>query len=143
MFSICLEFCTCLIFQLSKRASETRVPSSRLGRIASFGSLGVGLGLGTVAEASRRLIGGGSGQSVLLSEANAERIVSTLCRVRGAALKIGQILSIQDESIVGPEIGKIFERVRESADYMPIWQMEVIQSQFCPLLRFQGVFIFL
>lgn len=33
--------------------------------------------------------------SPLLSEANAERIVSTLCKVRGAALKIGQMLSIQ------------------------------------------------
>lgn len=33
--------------------------------------------------------------SPLLSEANAERIVDTLCKVRGAALKIGQMLSIQ------------------------------------------------
>lgn len=33
--------------------------------------------------------------SPLLSEANAERIVNTLCKVRGAALKIGQMLSIQ------------------------------------------------
>lgn len=29
------------------------------------------------------------------TEANAERIVNTLCRVRGAALKLGQMLSIQ------------------------------------------------
>lgn len=35
--------------------------------------------------------------SPLLSEANAERIVNTLCKVRGAALKIGQMLSIQGE----------------------------------------------
>lgn len=35
--------------------------------------------------------------SPLLSEANAERIVDTLCKVRGAALKIGQMLSIQGE----------------------------------------------
>lgn len=33
--------------------------------------------------------------SPLLSEANAERIVNTLCKVRGAALKIGQMFSIQ------------------------------------------------
>ena len=30
-----------------------------------------------------------------LTPANAERIVQTLCRVRGAALKLGQMLSIQ------------------------------------------------
>lgn len=39
--------------------------------------------------------------SPFLSEANAERIVSTLCKVRGAALKLGQMLSIQGEC-VGP-----------------------------------------
>lgn len=35
------------------------------------------------------------GSSPFLSEANAERIVQTLCTVRGAALKVGQMLSIQ------------------------------------------------
>lgn len=35
--------------------------------------------------------------NVFLSEANAERIVHTLCKVRGAALKLGQMLSIQGE----------------------------------------------
>ena len=33
--------------------------------------------------------------SPFLTEANVERIVNTLCRVRGAALKLGQMLSIQ------------------------------------------------
>lgn len=33
--------------------------------------------------------------SPFLNEANAERIVRTLCKVRGAALKLGQMLSIQ------------------------------------------------
>ena len=33
--------------------------------------------------------------SPFLSQANAERIVSTLCKMRGAALKLGQMLSIQ------------------------------------------------
>lgn len=37
--------------------------------------------------------------SPFLSEANAERIVRTLCKVRGAALKLGQMLSIQGESL--------------------------------------------
>lgn len=43
------------------------------------------------------ILEGGSqpGSSPFLSEANAERIVQTLCTVRGAALKVGQMLSIQ------------------------------------------------
>lgn len=35
---------------------------------------------------------------LLLTEANANRIVDTLCKVRGAALKLGQMLSIQGEN---------------------------------------------
>lgn len=31
----------------------------------------------------------------MLNDANMDRIVSTLCRVRGAALKLGQMVSIQ------------------------------------------------
>lgn len=34
-------------------------------------------------------------RSSFLSDANVERLVSTLCRVRGAALKLGQMLSLQ------------------------------------------------
>uniref|UniRef100_A0A8C2B030 Atypical kinase COQ8A, mitochondrial n=1 Tax=Cyprinus carpio TaxID=7962 RepID=A0A8C2B030_CYPCA len=61
--------------------------------------------------------------SPFLSEANAERIVRTLCKVRGAALKLGQMLSIQDDAFINPQLAKIFDRVRQSADFMPIKQM--------------------
>ena len=96
------------VTKLSSAARERSVPASRLSRVASFASLGLGLGLGVVAEASRRVVRGDSGSqgsgakldgSLILSEANAERIVATLCRVRGAALKLGQMLSIQVSTI--------------------------------------------
>ncbi|XP_076647594.1 ubiquinone biosynthesis protein COQ8, mitochondrial [Halictus rubicundus] len=117
---------------LSPNAKAQKVPSTRLQRMVSFGTLGVGLGVGTVAEYTRRTLGfkkqslGETFDSMFLTKANAERIVSTLCKVRGAALKIGQILSIQDETIISPELQKIFERVRQSADFMPAWQVEKV-----------------
>lgn len=55
----------------------------------SFGTLGVGLGVGTFAEYTRRTFGlkkqslGDTFDSLFLTKANAERIVSTLCKVRG------------------------------------------------------------
>ena len=67
--------------------------------------------------------------SIVLTEANAERIVETLCRVRGAALKIGPMLSIQDHSLINPQVSKIFERVRQAADYMPVWQMNRVMNE--------------
>jgi aarF domain-containing kinase len=36
----------------------------------------------------------------LITDANAERVALALCRMRGAALKVGQMISIQDESLV-------------------------------------------
>ena len=43
--------------------------------------------------------------------------------MRGAALKLGQMLSIQDESVVPPAIARALERVREGADVMPASQL--------------------
>ena len=81
-----------------------------------------------------------------LSKANAERIVDTLCKVRGAALKLGQMISIQgkpnfllsiffliidcilDNFLVQDDIQKIFERVRQKADFMPEWQMNEVMT---------------
>ena len=50
--------------QLSDKAQERAVPSTRVGRLASFGSLGLGLGMGTMAEASRRMFGMSDGNKV-------------------------------------------------------------------------------
>lgn len=120
--------------ELSTVAKQRKVPSSRIARMASFGGLFAGLGLGTAAELTKGALGlGGStdAKSALLSPRNAERIVDTLCRVRGAALKLGQVLSIQDSSIVSPQLVKAFDRVRQAADYMPDWQVEkALKTEF-------------
>ncbi|CAG5136898.1 unnamed protein product, partial [Candidula unifasciata] len=118
--------------KLSDRAKERRVPASRVSRLMSYGGLAAGLGLGALTEVTKRSFGlkekvtssGIMDSSPFLTEANAERIVNTLCRVRGAALKLGQMLSIQDNSFINPQLQSIFERVRQSADFMPSWQMK-------------------
>uniref|UniRef100_A0A8B9SCN7 Atypical kinase COQ8A, mitochondrial n=1 Tax=Apteryx owenii TaxID=8824 RepID=A0A8B9SCN7_APTOW len=116
---------------LSERARERKVPVTRIGRLANFGGLAVGLGIGALAEVAKKSLRPDErngkkavmDSSPFLSEANAERIVRTLCKVRGAALKLGQMLSIQDDAFINPHLQRIFERVRQSADFMPIKQM--------------------
>uniref|UniRef100_A0A672HK05 Atypical kinase COQ8A, mitochondrial n=1 Tax=Salarias fasciatus TaxID=181472 RepID=A0A672HK05_SALFA len=118
-------------FQLSEKARERRVPVTRIGRLLNFGGLALGLGMGAIAEVAKnsfRPKQQGDKKAVLdsstfLSEANAKRIVRTLCKVRGAALKVGQMLSIQDDAFINPQLAKVFERVRQSADFMPNKQM--------------------
>lgn len=122
--------------KLSDRARERKVPATRISRLVNFGGLAVGLGIGAIAEVAKQSLGGKQKgdmkallDSPLLSEANAERIVNTLCKVRGAALKIGQMLSIQDNTFINPQLQKIFERVRQSADFMPSWQMNKVLDE--------------
>ncbi|XP_077522042.1 ubiquinone biosynthesis protein COQ8, mitochondrial [Amblyomma americanum] len=125
---------------LTEHSKATKVPSSRVGRLMSYGGLAAGLGLGALAEMTRRTLGVADpkqdigsavlgGDNPFLTQANINRIVDTLCKVRGAALKIGQILSIQDNTLISPQMQAIFERVRHSADFMPEWQMERVMAQ--------------
>ncbi|TMS21635.1 Atypical kinase COQ8A, mitochondrial [Larimichthys crocea] len=129
---------------LSDRSRERKVPVTRIGRLVNFGGLAVGLGIGAIAEVAKKslkLQPQGDKKAILdssafLSEANAERIVRTLCKVRGAALKLGQMLSIQDDAFINPQLAKIFERVRQSADFMPPKQMmKAISSDLGPNWR--------
>eukprot|EP00108_Taenia_solium_P009344 TsM_000789900 transcript=TsM_000789900 gene=TsM_000789900 len=121
-------------------SKERRVPSTRIGRAVGFGStvwsLFVGLGLGAATEYAKRSMGASDKNdksNVFLNDTNLERIVDTLCRMRGAALKLGQMLSIQDSSLVSPKVQNIFERVRQSADFMPTSQMyQVVNAELGP-----------
>lgn len=120
-----------------RKARERRVPATPFGRAFGFARLGAGLALGTLQESAKRLWGGqGSsdgGQSALspfITEQNAERLALTLCRMRGAALKLGQMLSIQDESLLPPQVLAALEMVRHGADVMPKRQLHrVITSE--------------
>lgn len=77
--------------------SESRVPSTRLGRIWQYGGLATSMAFGAFGETFRRATGSGDGSSgsILLSAGNMERLVAKLSKMRGAALKLGQMMSLQ------------------------------------------------
>lgn len=118
---------------------ERRVPETPMARLLAFSTLGLGLAAGAAAESARRLFNTPQSedkQSVLsqstglysafVSDANARRLADSLSRMRGAALKLGQMLSIQDEGVVPPVVLQALERVRQSADVMPKRQLEAV-----------------
>lgn len=54
------------------------------------------MAFGAVGETFRRAAGNGTaGGSLVLSAANMDRLVAKLSRMRGAALKLGQMISFQ------------------------------------------------
>jgi hypothetical protein len=75
---------------------ESRVPSSRLGRLWEYGGLAASMAFGVVGESIRRSSGQNDAKgSLLLSPGNIERLVNKLSKMRGAALKLGQMMSFQ------------------------------------------------
>ncbi|KAF3499567.1 hypothetical protein F2Q69_00039447 [Brassica cretica] len=123
-----------------RRPRERKVPSTPMARAYGFFNLGAGLAWGAVKESTYRLVNGTPptqgnkpALSSILSEENAERLALGLCEMRGAALKVGQMLSIQDESLVPAPILNALELVRQGADVMPRSQLNpVLDAELGP-----------
>ncbi|KAI9720510.1 MAG: hypothetical protein M1828_005681 [Chrysothrix sp. TS-e1954] len=100
---------------------ESRVPSSRVGRLWEYSGLATSMAFGAVGETFRRATGGnaGAGGSLMLSAGNMERLVKKLSKMRGAALKLGQMMSFQDSKMLPAPIHEVLQRVQDNADYMP------------------------
>lgn len=111
---------------------ESRVPSTRLGRLWNYGGLAAGMLAGAVTESVSRTFNGSSSSSfssVMLSPSNMTRLVSKLSRMRGAALKLGQMMSFQDAKMLPPPIQEVLQRVQDRADYMPSYQRDRVLVQ--------------
>ena len=98
-----------------------------------FGSLTASVGASVLTDRVKNMFSG-SGRAderkSVISAESAEMIADALCKMRGAALKLGQMISIQDESLLPPEIAGALARVRQGADLMPGDQMaEVLEAE--------------
>ncbi|XP_017234319.1 protein ABC transporter 1, mitochondrial [Daucus carota subsp. sativus] len=71
-----------------------------------------------------------SAVSPYVSDKNAECWALALCRMRGAALKLGQMLSIHDEFLVPAPILAALDIVHQGADVMPRSQLnQVLEAE--------------
>ncbi|KAG0275450.1 hypothetical protein BGZ95_008767 [Linnemannia exigua] len=118
--------------QVKKNLTAAAMPTSRVSRLLHYGGLAASLGVGAITETVRRSVGRGTANAdspVFLTPANMDRLVSKLTRMRGAALKLGQMLSIQDNKMLPPELEEVLLRVQNSANFMPEKQMRKVMSQ--------------
>jgi predicted unusual protein kinase regulating ubiquinone biosynthesis (AarF/ABC1/UbiB family) len=107
------------------------VPAGRLERLARFGLLAGELAAGSLVDGARRAFGAAAGgganaggvASALLSVANAERLAKRLAQLRGAAMKLGQLLSLESADILPPELAEVLAVLRSTADTMPASQL--------------------
>lgn len=112
---------------------QSEVPSTRLARIFHYGTLAAGMGISAASDGLKQYAQGNhksvSLKSLFLSPSNIERMARKFSKMRGAALKIGQMLSFQDSSILPAEIQQILMRVQNLAHYMPPAQLNRVMTK--------------
>lgn len=93
-----------------------------------MGWMAAELAAGGVAEGTRRVLGGASGggaddASAVLSGARGRKLASRLSQMRGAALKLGQLLSLEGDDLLPPEFAEALAVLRATADTLPAAQV--------------------
>lgn len=108
-----------------------RVPTGRIERAARWGLLTGGLAAGFVGEGVRRAVSGATfGYSDLaFSDPNAKRLLKSLSRMRGAAMKLGQALSMELEGIVPPAFTEVLAALQDSGNTMSEAQLQRVLGQ--------------
>ncbi len=102
------------------------VPGGRVARLGQFGRLAGGVAGGMLAEGARRLAEGERPRfrDMILTPGNAARIADRLSEMRGAAMKLGQMLSMDAGDMLPPELTAIMARLRQNAHRMPPEQLQ-------------------
>ncbi|WP_279482213.1 AarF/ABC1/UbiB kinase family protein [Aureimonas sp. SK2] len=102
------------------------VPSGRLSRLGQFGRLAGGLAGGLLAEGARRLADGErpAMRDMLLTPGNLMRVADRLSHLRGAAMKLGQMISMDAGDALPVELSQLMARLRAQADPMPPVQLQ-------------------
>jgi len=107
------------------RQKRSRVPSTRLGRLMRFGLMAGEFAAGGLTEGARRVLDSdrtANGNAFLTAD-NARRLAERLSHMRGAAMKLGQLLSMEGGDVVPPEFSAALAVLRARADSMPVEQL--------------------
>ena len=102
------------------------VPTSRASRLFRIGGIAAGIA-GRVAAGGLRQLASGRRPGMadlLLTPSNALRLTEGLSQMRGAALKMGQMLSMDTGIVLSPELTAVLVRLRDDAQHMPPKQLQ-------------------
>lgn len=116
---------------MSEDTAQTRtaaVPVHRVGRMLRLGGMASGImgdmltsGLRQMAQGQRPHLPG-----LLLTPATARRVTRDLGQMRGAAMKLGQMLSMDTGLVLPPEMTAIMAALRAEAPHMPPKQLQSV-----------------
>lgn len=104
------------------------VPTGRTSRAMRMGGLAGGL-LGSAAAAGARQLFQGqrpSAREMFLTPSNAHRLTDQLSQMRGAAMKMGQLLSLEAGDLLTPELAAVLRPLQSQAHFMPPAQLKQV-----------------
>ena len=108
--------------------SPLAVPAKRLTRLGQLGAMTAGVA-GNMAANGVVQLGRGqrpSMRGLLLTPSNISRVDDQLAKMRGAAMKIGQLMSMDTGDVLPPELAQIMARLRDNAHSMPPAQLKQV-----------------
>ncbi|RDV24818.1 AarF/ABC1/UbiB kinase family protein [Alteromonas aestuariivivens] len=125
------------------------VPTGRLSRVGRLGGLAGRIAGNMVSQGASQWLKGQRPKfsDLLLTPANISRIADQLATMRGAAMKVGQLLSMDSGDFLPPELAAILARLRQDAEPMPKsqltsvldsawgvnWQQPLLYFSFAPV----------
>jgi predicted unusual protein kinase regulating ubiquinone biosynthesis (AarF/ABC1/UbiB family) len=113
------------------QSRNRRLHQSRLGRFGQLGRLAGGVAGGMVSEGVKRWSRGEgfSTRDLALTSANLERVSDRLSQMRGAAMKVGQLVSMDAGHLMPAELSALLDRLRSDADALPLSQLEPVLAE--------------
>lgn len=110
------------------QTKNRRLHQSRLGRFSQLGRLAGGVAGGMLSEGVKRWSKGEgiSARELALTPANLERVSDRLSQMRGAAMKVGQLVSMDAGHLMPAELSALLNRLRSDADALPLSQLEPV-----------------
>lgn len=109
------------------------VPQGRTRRLLHLGRAVGELAAGAAAEGVARLARGESLalSQLMLTPGNARRLAARLSALRGAAMKAGQLMSMDGKGVLPPHFAELLGGLRDSAHRMPATQLvEVLEHEY-------------
>ena len=114
-------------------AAPRNVPTSRLSRFAKLGSLATGVAGNMLVDGAKSALTGKGwdNKRLLLQPKNIEKLAVQLSHLRGAAMKLGQLLSMDAGDLLSHELAQLLALLRSDANPMPHKQLvEVLKEQW-------------
>ncbi len=107
---------------------ERNLPTHRISRFSKFASLATRVAGNVIAEGTKQIAKGNrpKAKDLLLTPQNIARLTDQLAHLRGATMKLGQMLSMDAGDILEPELAEILARLRSNADPMPSKQLNSV-----------------